>query len=175
MELFRHRLDAYANEWRQRSGFQTRRHLPRRGLRVAVLFRINAVAVAVLEIYPEIFDWLATEFFDDASADGCGIDVRAEPERSDQCLSVRGVFVQRGECNCTQLRRGISLEQVRAAIHRVHRLPVATLPREIPSDDLIRAAKPCLRGQILFLAHLISQEDTRSPSSIADIRAKNKI
>ena len=71
VQLLRHRLDADADERRQRSRRQPPR-LPRRPLRVAVFFGVGPDAVAVLEVDAEVFDRLARELFDDAGANRVG-------------------------------------------------------------------------------------------------------
>src|SRR4029079_12089817 len=93
-QLFRERLDADAGERRQSPCGQSRGHLAGRGLGVAVLLRIRAVAVAVLEVGAEILDGLAAELLADAGVDRGG-EVLPQSDRSGEVRRSRGIVFER--------------------------------------------------------------------------------
>ena len=92
LQLLAQRLDADADERRQRAVRQPRRDLVGRGLRVAVLFVVGAVAVAVLEVDAEVLDRLARQLVDDARVDAVG-------EARDRARSPSASVAASGACS----------------------------------------------------------------------------
>jgi hypothetical protein len=103
---------------------------------VPILFGVRPVAVAVLEIEPEVLDGLPPQLVDHARPNslrkservGAGVDVdvlSAKIERARQRRRVRCVLLERRDCKRSELRRRVSLEEMCAAIHRVDRLAIA--------------------------------------------------
>src|SRR5262245_24547789 len=91
---------------------------------MSVLFRVGSIAVAVLEIEPEVLDRLTPELLDDAGADRVAV---VEAQRARQRLAVRRMLVQRLQRQLAKPRRGVAFEEVGTAVDGVHRLPIATL------------------------------------------------
>ena len=82
---------------------------------------IGTVAEAVLEVDAEIFDRLPLQLVDDAPVDAVG-DGRVEANGCGQRRRIRGVLGQRLQRQRPELRCRIGLEQVRPAVHGMHRL-----------------------------------------------------
>ena len=79
VQLVRHRLDADADERRQRAGDHAGGDFLRCRLRVAIFLGVGPRAVAVLEIETEILDRFALELGEDALADGVRPSTRGPP------------------------------------------------------------------------------------------------
>ena len=146
----------------------------RGGRGVAILLGIHTVAIAVLEIDAEVFDRFAAEFFNDPRTDRCRVNVRGETERRRKRFGVRGVLVEHGQCDRTELRRRISLEQVRSAVDGVHRLPIGTLAGKVPRHALIDAPERGAGSDLVSCAFALSRGH-RIQVLIVDIIARNKI
>ncbi len=121
-ELVTEVLDPHADERRQRAVRVRRGDFDGRGLGVAVLFGVRAVAVAVLEVQPEVLDRLASQLLDHARMDARGRR-RREAERGGERGRIGRVLVQGPQRRGAEARRGVRLEEVRAAVHHVNRLP----------------------------------------------------
>ncbi len=59
---FIQRLDPDADKRRERAFLQPARHFGGGALRMPVLLRVRAIAAAILEIEPEVFDRFAFQF-----------------------------------------------------------------------------------------------------------------
>ena len=102
-------LDANADEGRQRAVLRAVRDFDRGGGGMAVLFRVRAVAVAVLEIQAEVFDRLAAELLDDPGVHalgGSGI----EAEHRDERRAVGRVLAQDAQRRGAEFRRRVRPE-----------------------------------------------------------------
>ena len=148
------RLDADADEGRERALLEAAGQLPGRPGRVAVLLGVGADAVAVLEVEPVVLHRLMFELGPDASEDGVGepglglarlhlerlgLEPRLEllaslvrlGERSrsgklegpSEGYEVGGVLLEGSPGQRPHLPRGVEGEQMRPAVHHVHRLP----------------------------------------------------
>ena len=89
---------------------------------VAVFLGVRAVAVAVLEIQPEVLDRLALQLFGHAGMDA-GRRVRCEAEDGRERARIRRMFLEHAQRRRAEPRGRVRLEQVRAAVNRVNRLP----------------------------------------------------
>ena len=132
VQLLDERLDADADERRQRAGVEPRATSLRRRLRVAVLLGVRAVAVAVLEVDSEVLDRLAAQLLCNSRADLLcearpGL-ARVEPENPIERLRIRCVLVQGRHCENAKFRRRVCPEQMRPAIYRMHGLPIPDSP-----------------------------------------------
>ena len=90
--------------------------------RVSVFFSIRAIAVAVFEVEPEVLDWFPTQLLGDAAMHplcGRGFDSQDGRERG----GIRRVLLEDAQRGDAQARRGVSLEQVSAAVDGVDWLP----------------------------------------------------
>ncbi len=143
MQLFRHRLDPDADERRQHSRRVTGGDFLGYRLRVAVLFGVGPDAVAVFEVDAEVLDRLARELVDDPRADRSGEPglVGRKRERAGERTGVRRVLVENRARDRADLRRRISLEEVRAAIQAVHGLAIAALSRICAAGGGVGLAK----------------------------------
>ena len=87
--------------------------------RVAVLLGVGPVAVAVLEVDAEVLDRLAPQLVDDPRAHGLG-KARPRPARRPSAAAKRArvgrVLVERRQREGAELRGGVGLEQMRAAV-----------------------------------------------------------
>jgi hypothetical protein len=142
-QLLAERLDADADERRQRPGRHSLHHLERRRAGVAVLLLVGAVPVAVLEVDPEVLDRLALQLGANPLVDR----PRQVPDRVDagdrgELERVGAVLVHGPQRDCAQLRRRVRLEQVSPAVHRVDRLTASGLERVALHDQLVRPAQP---------------------------------
>ena len=93
---------------------------------------------------PEVLDRLALELLDDARADRLGERrrPRRSPSASRERRAVGRVLVERRERHGARACAAESdLEQMRAAIDGVDRLPIARLARIGSSDRAVRASK----------------------------------
>ena len=90
-QVFVQRLDADADERRQRTRREAARHFRRARGGVAIFLGVGAVAVAVLEIEPEIFHRLAPQLLDDA-----GVDLLRQAPRRRQCRAPRPALAASG-------------------------------------------------------------------------------
>ena len=100
-------------------------------LRMAVLFGVRTIAVAVLEIDAEVFDRLAPQLLDDRARTcraNAAVDAVARSSSAGASVARVGrVLVERRQRQRAELRRRVRAEQMRAAVDGVHRLPVAGL------------------------------------------------
>ena len=129
LELGVERLDADADERRQRVRGESLRHLFRGGFGVAVFLGVGPRAVTVLEVDPVVLDRLVVQLVDDAAVQvvrRVAVQVR-EPERAGERAGVGRVLLQRAQRGRAHARGDVALEQVRAAIHGVNGLAVAAL------------------------------------------------
>src|SRR5207244_9741897 len=93
----------------------------RRGGGVAVFFVVGTVAVSVFEVDAEVFHRLAAELLDHAPVDR--LRLRAiDADGGGEGRAVRRVLLQCAQCELPELLRRVGLEQLRAAVHGVHRL-----------------------------------------------------
>ena len=88
---------------------------------VAVLLRVGTDAVAVLEIDAEVFHRLALQLLLDPAVDDLG-DAGIDSDRLREGGGVRRVLRERLEGEVSELSGRVALEQVRAAVDRVHGL-----------------------------------------------------
>ncbi len=139
VEFLRQRLDADADERRQGAGGKALGHFLGDRTGVAVLFLVNAVAVAVLEIDPKVLHRLATKLVGDTRANGGRVHVSRQVERARERFAVTRVLVQGRQRHCTELAGGIRTEQVRSAIHGVNRLTVVPLSGKGLRDPVVDA------------------------------------
>ena len=93
---------------------------------MSILFVVRTIPVTVLEVDAEVFDRLPLQFLEDARIDR-GSDRRRQPDRIRECVRVRRVIAKRALRKSAQLHGGIRLEQMRAAVDRVHGLPMFRL------------------------------------------------
>src|SRR5207244_10078699 len=120
-QLLRERLDADADERRERAVLHAGGDFARGGGGVAVLLVVGTVAVSVLEVDAEVFHRFAAKLLDDARVNRLrlrAIDADGGRERR----AVRRVLLKRAQRELAQLLRRVGLEQLRAAVDRVHRL-----------------------------------------------------
>jgi hypothetical protein len=88
---------------------------------VAVLFGIGPIAVAVFEIQTKILDRLAPQLIAGAFVDAVG-QRGGHSHGSCEGRGIRRVVVERTDGGRPEPRRGIGLEEVRAAVDGVNRL-----------------------------------------------------
>src|SRR4051794_13024934 len=96
---------------------------------MAVLFVISAVAVAVFEIDAEVFHRLAAQLLHDACIDDIA-EARIETDGIAQRGGVGSEVVEGAEGERAEFLRRVALEEMRAAVDGVHRLPRARLTGE---------------------------------------------
>ena len=118
-QLVRERLDADAVERRGGLLRDPAREFLRGGVGVPVLLGVGAMAVAVLEVDPEVLDRLAPELLDHPGMDGPG-QPDVEPEGRGEGLGVGRVLGERGERQRAQPGRRVGPEEVGTAIDGVH-------------------------------------------------------
>src|SRR5262249_42755000 len=122
LRLLVQRLDPDADSGRERARSQTGSRLFRRRTGEAVLFIVRAPAETILEIDAEVFHGLVRELSHDP-----GVNPRREPviELEDLCQRRRvrrGLLKDIESCRA-ELPCRVRSEEVRAAVHGVHRLP----------------------------------------------------
>ena len=125
--------------------------------RVAVLLVIGPVAVAVLEVDAEVLDRLARQLVDDARVDAVGErrDRGRSPRRARR--GVGRVLVERPQRHRAELPRRVGLEQVRAAVDRVHRLALRGVARKLLRDaDVAFVERVEKRAQGVFRNRRVS-------------------
>ena len=151
LQLVAERLDPDADRRRQRAGLRCPRRPRRPPLRVLVLLGVGAVAEAVLEVDPEILDRLARQLVDDARVDARARASASRPERRGERRRVGRVLLQRAQRDRAELLRRVGLEQMRAAVDDVHRLP-----RGGVAGELLRDARrsPCRAGRRIAASDL---------------------
>ncbi len=115
-------------------------------MRVAVLFSIGAIAVAVLEVDPKILHGLVPELADDSGPDGLYEGrslVRSEVQfqRLGEGSGIRRVLFECPEGNFTEPAGGVRAKQVRAAVNSVNGLTSFDLAGPRPGGCRIRATK----------------------------------
>src|SRR6185312_5648239 len=98
------RLDADAEERRQGAEGEAARDLRAGGDRVVVLLVVGAIAVAVLEVDPEVLDRLAPELLDDALVHLVG-EVRRDTDRLRELAGRRRGLVQDAQRDVAELAR----------------------------------------------------------------------
>ena len=92
-QVFVEGLDPDAHEGRQRAAFQPRGHLAGGGNGVPVLFGVGPVAVAVLEVEPEVLGGLTFQLGGDTRVQvGGEARLPVRTERRGECGGVGGVF-----------------------------------------------------------------------------------
>ncbi len=122
-------------------GVETARHFRRACGGVSIFLRIGAIAVTVFEIEPEIFDRFAPQFFDDAGVNLLRqLLVGIHPEHVRETGRIRRIFFERPQRHRAEFLRGVGLEEMRAAIDRVHRLSAMRFSRITAREGLIRFA-----------------------------------
>ena len=106
---------------------------------VAVFFGVRPVAVAVLEVDPEVLDRLARSLSTTRARIVSPASRGAQAERAARTIGVGRMLVERRQRERAELRRRVAPEQMRAAVDGVHRLPVAALAGIVARDRAIRA------------------------------------
>jgi hypothetical protein len=110
-----------------------------RRLRVAVFFIVRPIAVAVLEVDPEVLDRFPPQLLHDSSSDDIGEVVRAiEFEDARESRAIRRVLVERRERHGTKPGCGIRAKEMRSPIDCVHRLAIAGLARPRACHGFVR-------------------------------------
>ena len=101
----------------------------RRGVGVAVLLGVGPVAVAVLEVDAEVLDRLARRASRRRARRMVARERRSrQAERRAKSAGVGRVLVQRRSASAPEPRRRVGLEQVRAAVDGMDRLPPSESP-----------------------------------------------
>ena len=137
-EVARQRLDADADERRQRAGDQARGGLLR-GLRGVVVFLVvGAVAVTVLEVDAEVLDSLAVQLLAYA-LEHLRREVAADADRLAERVGIGRVGIERAQRELAELLRCLRGEQVRTAVDRVHGLARAGVAGIAPVEARLRA------------------------------------
>ena len=142
LQLVGERLDADADERRQRARLHALRHLLRGSGGVPVLLGIGPVPVAVLEVDPEILDRLVLQLLRHAPIDRRGERLRELPaKRFREQLGRRGVLLQRPQGDDAQLLCRVGLEEMGAAIDGLHRLARGRLAGEDAREVQVRVVE----------------------------------
>ena len=140
LQLLGERLDADADEGRQAPGREPGGHLAGGGLGVAVLLRVRTVAVAILEVGPEVLDRLAAEPLGDTGVNR-DAEVLPQPHRRREVRGSGGVLFESPQRQRSQPGGDVGLEEVRAAVDRVDRLAASGIARLGPGKFEVRATQ----------------------------------
>jgi hypothetical protein len=142
VQLSRERLDANADERRQRAGLHGGGDFKRRRLGVPVLFGIRPDAVTVFEVQPIVLDRFAFELVDHASADGLrkSRKSRRKPHDLGQRLRRWCKCIEGGERVAAGSLGRIARKGVGGADEGVNRLPARGISRIQPREFLIGCA-----------------------------------
>ena len=140
-ELARKGLDADADEGGQAALGHRLRDLFRRAHRVRVFLRVGPVAVAVLEVDPEVLDRLALEL---------GLHPRVDPEGQiprqaqgvAQDVRIGRVLAQRPLGQLAELASGFGGEELRAAVEGVDGLAVGRVAWSAPGEGGVGPLEP---------------------------------
>jgi hypothetical protein len=108
VKLTGERLDADADEGRQRAGLEPGGDFQGSRLRVRVLFGIRSVSVSVLEVDAKILDGLPAKLLDDPRPDCVGEGQRVagawfELKRLVERARIRRILLERGQGERTEL------------------------------------------------------------------------
>ena len=145
------RFDSYADERRERARGETFGELAPDRLCMRVFLVVRPRAVAVLEVDSVVLDRLPAELLGDALAHGLrergGLRrrrahlVTGELERAGERDRVGRVTIERRERDAPELFGGVVTEEMRAAIHRVDRLPRRTRAELVPARQIGERAR----------------------------------
>ena len=115
----------------------------RRRLGVPILLGVGAIAVAILEVDPEVLDRLALQLVDDAATNDVGEVVPGAIEFEDarQRGAVWRVLIEGRERRRAQLHGGVRTKEMRAAVDGVHGLAVTGLARPRAGYGVVHRAE----------------------------------
>jgi hypothetical protein len=122
LQLFGEGLDPEADARGERCLGETFRHLDRRRFGMAVLLRIRAVPVPILEVDAEVLDRLPLELRHDAFGDPSG-EIFGKSESAGQVPGLRRVRCERPPRERSQPGGAVGLKELRPAVDGVDRLP----------------------------------------------------
>ena len=138
LQLLVQRLDPDADPRRQRAAASAFATSSAADCAKPILFLVGPVAEAILEIDAEVLDRLARELVDDAQVDAIGQAGDPGPSAPASAAGVGRVLLQRAQRQRAELLRGVGLEQVRAAVDGVHRLPRGRIAGKLLGDAHVR-------------------------------------
>ena len=142
-QVFVQRLNANSDERRQAAVAHALCDFERAGVRMLIFLGVGAIAVAILEIEPEIFNRFALQFLSDARVD---LFEKRLFRFQAQCLAERGgvgrVFAHAAQGYFPKSAGRISLEEMRSSINGVHRLAPVGFPGITAHEFLIRRSQP---------------------------------
>ena len=155
VSLGRHRLDANADERRQRTARQSLCHLVGGTDGVGVLFVIGPDAVAVLKIDPKVLDRFAGKLFPDSFMHNARQFARYAEDRG-QHRRVARVFVKCRRREPAELCRCLGAEKLGSAVNCVNRLAAMRVSRKTLSVARKRRTEPfgqrsdqfCVEGRL---------------------------
>src|SRR5205814_1973750 len=114
-----------------------RGYFARGGSGVSILFGISTVAVAVFEIDPEVLHRFAAQLLDDPLVDDVAV-FRVDADGIAERGRIRREFIERMESERAEFLRRVALEQMRAPVDGMHRLPRARLAGKTGHEFLER-------------------------------------
>ena len=131
---------------------------------MAILLVVTADSVAVLEIDAEVFHRLALQLLLDPAVDDLG-DAGIDSDRFREGGGVRRVLRERLEGEVSELSGRVALEQVRAAVDRVHGLAGPGLARVVAREIFLL----CFQAGAEVAESLIGEGGLRHAPSLSTL------